>query len=379
MRIAFYAPLKPPDHPVPSGDRRVGREFMRALAQSGHDVELASRFRSWEGAGESTRQERLERLGASVAAELIAGYGAAPASRPQLWFTYHLYHKAPDWIGPRVADRLRIPYVVAEASSAAKQSAGPWATGHRAVAAALGRADTAIQLNIDDQEGVLPLLKSPARLASFLPFLDTAPYAAAQPEREALAETFKLVPGQPWLLAVAMMRPGAKLESYRVLAAALSRLLDLDWQLMIVGDGPARLEVEAAFKALPPERVRILGALPSDRLPAIYASADLYVWPAIHEAYGMAFLEAQAAGLPVVAGRERGVPSVMREGKTGLLAAAGDPVSFAAAVRLLLTNEPRRQAMSREARRIIRTEHDIQAVARRLDMLVERLVREARR
>ena len=47
--------------------------------------------------------------------------------------------------------------------------------------------------------------------------------------------------------------------------------------------------------------------VPHAALPALYAGADLYLWPAINEAYGMAFLEAQAAGLPVVAGRTGGV------------------------------------------------------------------------
>ena len=46
MHVAFYAPMKPPDHPVPSGDRRMARLLMQALAHAGHRVVLASRFRS---------------------------------------------------------------------------------------------------------------------------------------------------------------------------------------------------------------------------------------------------------------------------------------------------------------------------------------------
>jgi len=373
MRIAFYAPLKPPDHPVPSGDRRVGREFMRALSRSGHEIMLASHFRSWEGTGDARRQAQLERLGTTHAAEIAMQYAATLGGRPQLWLTYHLYHKAPDWLGPTVSEKLAIPYVVAEASSAKKQAEGPWAAGHRAVAAALGRAAAAIQLNEDDREGVLPHLDSPARLVSLNPFLDTAPFAAARAERDELAVRYHLTPGRPWLLTVAMMRTGAKLDSYRMLATSLSRLLDLDWQLLVVGDGPARGEVENALAALPAERVRYLGTISPERLPQIYASADLYVWPAIHEAFGMAFLEAHAAGLPVVAGRERGVPSIVREGKTGLLCAPGDAASFAAAARLLITDGAKRLAMGREAKRIVRVEHDIATAARRLDLLVERL------
>ncbi len=370
MRIAFHAPLKPPDHPVPSGDRRVGRELMRALALAGHEVTLASRFRSWDGRGDATRQARLAALGARIAERLLRRYRASPEARPDIWLTYHLYHKAPDWLGPRIADRLRIPYVVAEASSAPKQAAGPWAAGHAAAAAAIGRADALIQLNGDDREGLLPLLPDPARLVALPPFIDTVPYAAARADRDELAERFGLAQGRAWLLTVAMMRPGAKLASYRVLAQALERLGDLDWQLLVVGDGPARGEVERLFAHLPAQRVRFLGRLPADELPGLYAGADLYLWPAIHEAFGMALLEAQAAGLPVVAGRERGVPEVVRDGVTGLLAEPGDAVAFAAAARALILDGARRAAMGRAARRTACSAHDIAGAAHRLDALL---------
>ena len=49
MRIAFYAPMKPPTSPRPSGDRRMARLLMQALASRGHAVELAAVFRSWQG------------------------------------------------------------------------------------------------------------------------------------------------------------------------------------------------------------------------------------------------------------------------------------------------------------------------------------------
>ncbi len=79
-------------------------------------------------------------------------------------------------------------------------------------------------------------------------------------------------------------------------------------------------------------------------LPALYAAADLYLWPAINEAYGMAFLEAQAAGLPVVAGRTGGVPAVVADGVTGVLTPIGDATSFADAVARLLDHRPSARA-----------------------------------
>ncbi len=135
------------------------------------------------------------------------------------------------------------------------------------------------------------------------------------------------------------MRPGDKLASYRVLGDALAPLLDLSWSLDIVGDGPARGAVEQMLAPLG-ARVRYRGALPGGEVAAALAESDLFVWPAINEAFGMALLEAQASGLPVVAGASGGVAGIVAAGETGLLTPPGDAAAFAAAVRRLLVRRP---------------------------------------
>jgi hypothetical protein len=62
MSLAFYAPLKSPDHPTPSGDRRMARALLDALARN-HQVELACRLRSYDRTGDPVRQQRLQALG----------------------------------------------------------------------------------------------------------------------------------------------------------------------------------------------------------------------------------------------------------------------------------------------------------------------------
>lgn len=371
MRIAFYAPLKPPDHPNPSGDRLLARLLMRALTLAGHEVRLASRLRSFDSTGNAARQRRLAALAPWFRRRFLRQGWV-----PELWFTYHLHHKAPDHLGPALAEELGIPYVVAEASFAGKQAAGPWAKGHAAVAAALGRADLVLGLNPADAEGVRPLLRHGVELASLPPFIDAAPFAQAASARSrhraALATATGLDPARPWLVANAMMRPGDKLASYRLLAAALDRLEAAEWRLLVLGDGAARAEVEASFAAYR-NRIAWLGRLDPAAVPAALAAADLAVWPAVNEAFGMALIEAQAAGLPVVAGNEGGVSAVVRHRTTGLLAPPRDPVGFAGAVARLLEHPAERQAMGAAAAQAVRAHHDLPAAAMALGRLLAAL------
>lgn len=353
----------------------MARLLLRAIRRAGHTPFLASRFRSYDGDGDDARQAALQRRGEAIAERLVPRL-EADNRRPDLWFTYHLYYKAPDWLGPAVATALAIPYVVAEASFAPKRAGGPWARGHDAVEQALRRADHVLALNADDQACVTPLLRPGAGESRLPPFVDAARYRRGRRDRvatrAALAARRGLDTGAPWLLAVAMMRPGDKLASYRVLADALARCGDLPWQLLIAGDGAAEIEV---FKLFAPfgNRVAFLGRLDGQALTPVYGACDAFVWPAVREAFGMAILEAQAAGLPVVAGRTGGVPGIVDDGSTGLLSAPGDPGEFAAAVRALLENDAMRTSLGAAALDRVGRLHDLSQAAERLDSVFRNL------
>jgi glycosyltransferase involved in cell wall biosynthesis len=356
MRIAFYAPLKPPDHPMPSGDRRVAQLFLEALRGAGHEPFLASRLRSYDGAGNPLRQARLGGIARGAAERLLRRWRRDPSAAPELWFTYHLYYKAPDWLGPAVSTALGIPYVVAEASAAPKRAGGSWQVGHRAIEEALRRADAVFGLNPVDRECVVPLLRDPSRWIALSPFLDIRRYGGHRARQQS---------SPPRLIAVAMMRHGDKLASYKLLGAALARLFDLPWSLDIVGDGPARAEVEGALAPLG-SRIRYRGTLDEASVAAALAEADLFVWPAVNEAFGMALLEAQASGVAVVAGKSGGVAGIVAAGETGLLVPPGDVAAFAAALRRLVQDPEARAAMGAAARAKVEREHDLPAAARRL-------------
>ncbi len=368
MRIAFYAPLKAPGHPTPSGDRRMGRLIVAALEAARHDVFVASEMRTYCG----TPAQGAIREAAEAEAKRIIGAIDTP---PDLWFTYHVYYKAPDWIGPTVAAHFAIPYVIAEASYAPKRAAGPWAIGHAAVERSIAAADAVINLTRLDKAMVEPLVAPPAESIYLPPFLDAEPFTAAAGEaashRAALAEELCLDRARTWLLAVAMMRRGPKMESYEALGEVLAAVKSDGWTLIVVGDGPERAPVEAALAPLG-DRVVFAGERPADALAAIYAACDLYVWPAVHEAYGMALLEAQAAGTAAVAGRVRGVPDVVEEGIGGMLAAPGDNAALAGLIDLLLDDETLRGKLGRRGSDRVGRQRNLAQAAAAIDGVLQR-------
>jgi glycosyltransferase involved in cell wall biosynthesis len=370
MRIAFYAPLKAPGHATPSGDRRMGRLIVAALEAARHKVVVASDLRTYCPAPQPARQAAIRDAALAEVERLTAEM--AP---PDCWFTYHVYYKAPDWIGPAVAAHFGVPYIIAEASYAPKRAEGLWAIGHAAVEQQIAAADAVINLTRLDKAMVEPLLATSSESLYIPPFLDTAPFTAAADDaaahRASLAAELSLDPARRWLLCVAMMRSGPKLESYQALGKVLSAVKADDWTLVVAGDGPERAAVEAALAPLG-GRVVFAGEQPGEALPGLYAACDLTVWPAVHEAYGMTFLESQAAGTAVVAGRVRGVPDVVEEGVGGMLAPEGDNAALARLIDLLLEDDAERKELGRLGRNHVSRRRNLEQAAKAIDGVLQR-------
>ncbi|MBY3043656.1 glycosyltransferase family 4 protein [Rhizobium leguminosarum] len=350
MRVAFYAPMKSPNHPVPSGDRLMARLLIRALELGGHQVDVASEFRTY-----ASTPQAAAALEPAIGAELERlrlRWKSAP--RPDLWFCYHPYYKSPDPFGPAISAEFAIPYVTAEASYAAKRDRTGWAASQKLVGEAIIRAAVNISFTGRDQDGLAAAFAQ-ARLARLNPFIDTA-----------LFETVSPAPDPRRLMTVAMMRAGDKMDSYVMLANALRLIEDRPWTLAVIGDGPMRQEVQALFADFP-GRIEWLGERNAIEIAELLGRGGLYVWPGCGEAYGLAYLEAQAAGLPVVAQETAGVPAVVEAGVTGLLTPEGDVAAYAEAVAALLDERQRRDAMGQAARRLVLGERSLAMAAQVLD------------
>ncbi|RKN18881.1 glycosyltransferase family 1 protein [Micromonospora musae] len=119
-----------------------------------------------------------------------------------------------------------------------------------------------------------------------------------------------------------------------------------DAALLVVGDGPYRAALEKLARQTGVDRdVVFTGSVPAAELPAHYAAGDVYAMPCRTrnrgldvEGLGIVYLEASAAGLPVVAGDSGGAPDAVRAGETGYVVNGRDVAQLADRVSLLLTD-----------------------------------------
>lgn len=357
MKIAFYAPLKSPNHPVPSGDRLMAQLLMQAMSMAGHDVSVVSELRSFLRNADDPDYETLLQSAREEIGRIRQQWHTS--GKPDVWFCYHPYYKAPDLLGPLLCDEFGIAYITSEASYSNRRNIGNWAENQCRLLDGIKRATVNLCFTKRDHDGLLTAAPD-ARLAMLPPFIDPAIFLAQKPA----PHPFRLV-------TVAMMRAGDKLESYAALANALAQLPpNLPWTLDIIGDGPERKNVEVLFDGFDPSRLNWRGEKKPEDIAVILANAAIYVWPGHGEAYGLAYLEAQAAGLPVVAEHTAGVPEVVQHGKTGILTPANDVNAYAAAIEHLLRHDDDRQTLAGNARLFATTERSLDRASQNINTIL---------
>jgi glycosyltransferase involved in cell wall biosynthesis len=189
------------------------------------------------------------------------------------------------------------------------------------------------------------------------PTVDPQRYQAPPEARERVRSRLRL--GERFVVLSVGRLVARKAHDLLLRAVAQLRSGDREVAAVVVGEGPERPRLEALARALGvEERVRFAGFVDDRELPEYYAAADAFALPSRRlaardgvEGFGMVFLEAGAAGLPVIGADTGGIPEAVEDGRTGLLVPEDDVDALAAAIRRLAEDPEKARQMGQEGRR----------------------------
>lgn len=188
-----------------------------------------------------------------------------------------------------------------------------------------------------------------AALEHLPPGVRTSTFQPDPAARQKIRDAYQLRDSRVLLCVSRLVARKGQDSLIRALPAVHARIPDV--VLMIVGDGPhaPRLRRLAAGLGVD-DRVLFTGGVPWSDLPAHYAAGDVFAMPCRTRGFGLdveglgiVFLEAQASGLPVIAGRSGGAPETVRPDRTGLLVDGRDVGQIADAAAALLADPDRRR------------------------------------
>jgi glycosyltransferase involved in cell wall biosynthesis len=297
-----------------TGGYLFARHVVDGLAARGSPVaviELAGRFPDADVEASAACATALATLPGGARAVIdglaLAGFGDCLAREaPRLRLIVWVHHPLADETGLATADRARFHAIEAKLL--------PLSAG--VICPSQCTADAVARYGVD-----------PMRIA-------IAPPGTKQPAQQ---RTTARDDRAPRLLTVATVTPR---KGHLVLIEALARLREKAWQLRCIGStsrDPAH--VAALRRAIAAQgldaRVSLADEMPQEALAAAYDDADIFVLPSFHEGYGMAFAEALAHGLPIVATRAGAIPETVPE-SAGVLVAPGDVAALASALAQLL-------------------------------------------
>jgi glycosyltransferase involved in cell wall biosynthesis len=367
MKICFYAPFKPLTHLNPSGDLIIAQSLFEYLGHCGHQIKTVSSLRSrwiywkpWKLISVLHEQQRAEK----IVRDFL----------PDLWLTYHTYYKAPDFLGPYVTRKKKIPYVIFQGIYSSKRRrrlhTGPgFLLNRRALQMA-----SHIFSNRKDDEFNLRRIIPENRLSYVPPGIFPKDFQFDPIAGNRLRHFWK-VGETPVVLSAAMFRADVKSEGLSWVIRTCGKLFSQGTNLFlaIAGDGNQKHTLKGLAEQYLPGRVIFAGKIPRKQMYQFYSAGDLFVFPGIRESLGMVFLEAQSCGRPVVAFNNGGIPEVVQNGKTGFLTPLFSEPHFLNAIGKLLKNPQLAEKMGKTASKYVREKHDLDVNYRYVDHMLKQI------
>ncbi|MCD6593524.1 glycosyltransferase family 4 protein [Candidatus Bathyarchaeota archaeon] len=148
-------------------------------------------------------------------------------------------------------------------------------------------------------------------------------------------------------------------------------------RLIIAGKGYMDGFIRMLIKTLNLEgNVRMLGFIPDEKLPELYASSSLFVMPSLYcESFGITLLEAMASGRPVIASNVGGIPEVVKDGVTGLLFKRGDAEDLADKIIKVLSDRNLARSLASNAKELVKERYGWPVIADKMEDLYEKTLK----
>lgn len=148
------------------------------------------------------------------------------------------------------------------------------------------------------------------------------------------------------------------------------RYLPVNVKLLIIGTGELELNLKSQISNLKlADRVIMLGEIKNEEVPGYLSVADVFIRPSLSEGQGIAFLEAMAAGLPVIATPVGGIVDFLRDGETGLFCEARNPKSIALKIEILSENKELTDAIKINARELVIKNYNWDLIAKKMESI----------
>ena len=199
-------------------------------------------------------------------------------------------------------------------------------------------------------------LKVPEGLITVIPNGTRIIDKTSLPSKNSILESFKLSPNHPVIVMVGRMIP--KQKGYEYFVESLPEIVEAisDIQVLIVGDGTIKSELEEKVKGLGITEKCLFTGWVSDPTPLIYAS-DVVVIPSLWDPLPRTLLESMMVGTPVIGTKVDGIKEVIEDHETGILIPPGNSAAIATAVIGLLTHPDLHKKISVNAEKLAREKY----------------------
>jgi glycosyltransferase involved in cell wall biosynthesis len=157
---------------------------------------------------------------------------------------------------------------------------------------------------------------------------------------------------------------------------AVSQLSIINYQLLIIGSGPLEKQLKLQVEKLNlGKKIFFLGDVPNKEIFEYLAISDIFCRPSLSEGLGTAFLEAMAAGVPVVATPVGGIPDFLENGETGLFCEIKNPQSIAEKIKILLENDELREKIIKNARELVEEKYNWDVIGLKIKNIFNKLTK----